>query len=257
MKHVPVLGLLTLAAVPLLTIVSPAGLEEPGCVAHWRFTNGVKGVASGQDQVMFDVSGHDQNGLAVGGPVFQRVESDRFGLGLQFTDDRQRVFVPDDAAFALTDSLTLEAWVRVDSYIASPSRLGYIVFRGDDRPGFDPWFLGVRDSGQLVFLIADELNHNAAVVSPEPLPLGRLIHVAGTFDGSSGQLQLFVDGERVASSDTSLRPAGVLGGPGAGIGIGNVQSGGDQGFRGLIGEVRVCGAALPPERFLIGRRAVR
>lgn len=257
MNHASVLGLLTLAAVPLLCVDHAAMPEEPACVAHWRFTNGVKDIASGQDQVMFDVSGHDQNGLAVGGPVFQRVEGGSFGLGLQFSDDRQRVFVPDDAAFALTGSITLEAWVRVDQYIESPSRLGYIVFRGDDRPGFDPWFLGVRDSGQLVFLIADELNRNAAVVSPQPLPLGRLIHVAGTFDGSSGQLQLFIDGERVAGTDTSLRPAGVLGGPGAGIGIGNLQSGGNQGFRGLIGEVRVCSAALPSERFLLGRRAVR
>jgi len=97
--------------------------------------------------------------------------------------------------------------------------------------------------------VADELNRGAAATSPAPLPLGRLIHVAGTLDDTTAVMSLFVDGERVATTDTSIRPAGVFGGDGAGIGIGNLQSGG-QGFRGLIAEVRVCAAALPPARFL-------
>jgi hypothetical protein len=77
------------------------------------------------------------------------------------------------------------------------------------------------------------------------------VHVAGTLDNETGVMSLFVDGERVAATDTSIRPAGVLGGEAPGIGIGNLQSGGNQqGFRGLIAEVRVCAAALLPERFL-------
>lgn len=251
MNYRPVLALIALLAAPFVASTGNARpTAEPSCVAHWRFQNGVKDVAAVQNHLILDSSGNDQNGLAIGGPVFRRVNLPTGNLALEFTRDDQRVFVPDDAVFELPRSLTLEAWVRVDHYSMSISRLSLIVLRGDNRAGLDPWFLGVLDTGQLVFLVADELNRNAGVTSPAPLPLGRLVHVAGTLDDETGLMSLFVDGERVATTETAIRAAGVLGGEGPGIGIGNLQSGGPQAFRGLIAEVRVCAAALPPERFL-------
>jgi hypothetical protein len=161
--------------------------------AHWRFQNGVKDVPAASGHVVLDSSGNDQNGLAIGAPVFRRVGLPVGNLALQFAADEQRVFVPDDRAFEMRGSLTLEAWVRVDRHGGSGTSLGYIVFRGDDRAGLDPWFLGVADTGPR--------------------------------------------------------------GDGIGIGIGNLQSGSNQAFRGLIAQVRVCAAALVPERFL--RAALR
>jgi beta-galactosidase len=250
MMHRSVLGLLALAAVPFAVTHTTRPAAEPSCVAHWRFQDGVRDVPAGQNRVMQDASGHDQNGLAIGGPVYRRVDLPGGNLALEFGSDPARVFVPDDEAFELTGSLTLEAWARVDRYTASPGHPSYFVFRGDDRPGFDPWFLGVAESGQLVFVLTDELGRTAVVASPAPLPLGRFVHVAGTFDAEAGLLSVFVDGERVATSDTSIRPLGTLGGPNPGIGIGRLQSGGGTRFDGLIAEVRICAAALPRERML-------
>lgn len=251
MNHRSTAGILTLAAVSLLatTVTSPPR-DEPTCVAHWRFQNGVKNMAASPQGLIADSSGNNQHGLAVGGPILRRVSLPTGNCALEFTGDDDRLFIPDDEAFELAGSLTLEAYVRVDRYSDSPQRLSYIVFRGDNRAGLDPWFLGILDTGQLRFQIANELNHPAMTDSPKPLPLGELIHVAGTFDHEAGVLSLFINGECVATNDTDIRAAGHLGGSSPGIGIGNLQCAGNQAFRGLIAEVRICGTALPPHRFL-------
>lgn len=140
--------------------------------------------------------------------------------------------------------------MRVDSYTATHGHPSHIVFRGDDRPGFDPWLLGIKESGQLVFLVTDELGQAAEVVSRAPIPIGRFVHVAGTFDVERGLLLLLVDGKPVASLEASIRPMGALGGPNPGIGLGRLQSGGGARFDGLIVEVRIIRAALGPEELL-------
>lgn len=219
-------------------------------VAHWRFQNGVKGTPAGSSHLIVDSSGNDRHGLAFGGPVFRRVELPSSNQALSFDGHDDRVFVPDDPLFHLTGSLTLEAYIRVEGYPGHALNLSYIVFRGDDRPGFDPFFLGIAESGQLVFLIADALNRGTVVRSPRPIPIGRLVHVAGTFDAETGAQSLWLNGERVAGTHTEIRPAGPLGGTGPGIGIGNTQTPSMQAFCGLIDEVRISGAALDAEQFL-------
>lgn len=254
MKRSATTGLLLLATAPFASVATSFAPGEPACIAHWRFQDGVRDVAAGQRMVLRDESGHDYHALAIDGPVFRRIEYPGGNLGLEFADGTQRVFVPDDDAFATEGSLTLEAWIRVDRYSDSAAHHSYVLFRGDDRPGFDPWFLAVRDSGQLMFAITDALNRSAAVTSPAPLPLRGIVHVAGTFDADLGVVALFVDGACVATADTAVRPAGRLGGTSPGIGIGGLQSGGGQRFHGVIAEVRISGEALPPERLLVAGR---
>jgi hypothetical protein len=249
-------GLLALAAASLLAPSQPATSDEPACVAHWRFENGVRDIAAADNHRIVDHSGNGQNGFAIGGPIFRRVELPTGNFALEFQDDGDRVWIPDDPGFELGGSITVEAWIQVDRLVATAHQR-QIVFRGDARPGLDPWFLAVRDTGQLVFQIADGCHHHAVVTSPTPLPIGRLVHVAGTFDHELGRLQLFVDGAVVATTDTDVRPAARLGGDEACVGIGNLGHGGDQGFRGRIAEVRICAAALSPESFLLAVRRRR
>ncbi|HEX5052342.1 MAG TPA: LamG domain-containing protein [Planctomycetota bacterium] len=258
----PTTGLLALclpfALLHLATNTAPRTATTGPCVvAHWRFQNGVKGTAAGPAQLIVDSSGNDQHGIACGSPCFERVDLPSSNLALLFRGGDDRIFVPDDAVFRLTGSLTLEAYVRVDRYPVCAARQSQIVMRGDDRPGFDPWFLAIHESGQLLFWVANGLNEGTCVASPEPIPLGTLVHVAGTLHAETGEQSLWLNGERVATTQTSVRSAGALGGPGAGIGIGNLQSGGDQGFRGLIDEVRISAEALTPDRFLAPPRASR
>lgn len=235
---------------PTPTPTSTPAPQEPTerqCVAWWRFQNGVKNVAAVTNHLIEDSSGNDQHGLAQGHPHFRRVALPDSNLALDFAGDQQYLFVPDDELFQLTGSLTVEAYVEVHAY---PGFASQIVFRGDDRGGFDPWFLRLADSGRLQFVVTDDRNESALVESPEPLPLNRWMHVAGTLDDATGQLRLYVDCVQVAATKTAVRAAGVLGGAQPGIGIGNLAYGGNQGFRGSIDEVRISAAALVPEQLL-------
>ena len=124
------------------------------------------------------------------------------------------------------------------------------MFRGDDRLGFDPWFLAVLESGRLRFLVADALSNTSMLHSPEPLPTGKLVHVAATLDDRTGKQSLFINGKRVATIKTEIRACGALKGSGAGIGIGNRQSHSNEAFTGTIDEVRISAEALLPSQFL-------
>jgi hypothetical protein len=170
---------------------------------------------------------------------------------MEFDATGDRIAIPDDTAFQLTQSVTLEAYIRIDAYPINPAGLAQIIFRGDSRLGLDPYFLSLQNSGQLRFLITDAANSDSIVVSPSPqLPLNELLHVAGTIDDSTGSQSLYINGSLVASSTTTIRPFGILTGPNPGLGISGLQVDGDQYFDGLIDEVRISDAALNPAEML-------
>lgn len=225
----------------------PAGLPVVG---HWRFQFGIQGVPARSLIFQQDASGNDRHAYVVGEPLYRTVQLPSSNLALAFDGDDDRLFVPDDPVFQLTHSFTLEAYVQVDRYPNGPSKLSQIVCRGDGRAGFDPWFLAVGAAGQLVFGVSDAFNQLTVVCSPEPLPVGRLLHVAGTLDDATGEQIVYLDGRQVASAKTSIRSCGPLGGPEPGIGIANLPQASDQGFRGTIDEVRITAAALAPAQLL-------
>jgi len=220
---------------------------EPRIVAHWRFQ---KGAAGGTSQSIEDASGNDRHGRAIGGPKYCPIELPESNLALSFDGLDDRVFVPDDDLFHLTESFTIEAYIQIGQYAGEAAGMSHIVFRGDNRLGLDPWYLAITVSGQLKFLVANAKNKASIVLSPKPLPTGQLLHVAATLDHETGQQSLFVDGKRVATTESKNRAFGPLGGRRPGIGIGNRQTHSNQAFRGVIDEVRISAEALNPAQFL-------
>jgi hypothetical protein len=90
-----------------------------------------------------------------------------------------------------------------------------------------------------------------SITSPD-VTLNAWHHVAGTLDGSTGAMRLYVDGVLMSQTTTAMRPFAPLTGPLPGLGIGNVQSGNySEYFPGLIDEVRISDTALTPDQFLI------
>ena len=148
------------------------------------------------------------------------------------------VQIADEPAYALTNSLSIEAWIR-------PRGDGYNIFwRGDNRPGTDPYVLSMGGNNILGFLINDAAG-NAASVSA-PLVYNQWWHVAATLDGASGLLSLYTNGTLAAQITTSVRPFGALIPQDApGIGIGNVNDGSNNfPFQGDIDEVSLYNRAL-------------
>lgn len=184
------------------------------------------------------------------GPKYCPVELPESNLALSFDGGDDRVFVPDDDRFHLTESFTIEAYIQVDRYARETVGMSHIVFRGDNRLGLDPWYLAITASSQLKFLVADAKNIASVALSPKPLPLGRLLHVAATLDHRTGCQALFVNGERVATAESTICAFGPLDGRYPGVGIGNRQTHCGQAFCGLIDEVRISAEALNPAQFL-------
>ncbi len=224
-------------------------------IAWWRFQEGPPNTAATGTGTIID-SANGFNGTPVGAPVYVNVSlpqgSASPSLGLRFDGAASRIFIPDNPAFYLTNSLTIEAFIRYDG---QPNGVYWsqILMRGDDRFGVDPYWLGLDPSGVLTFEVDTAVLYvSSRLTSQTPIPRNVFLHVAGTLDGATGQQRLFINGLEVASTNTTVRPFGPLEPTQTpGFGIGNVQSPNYiEYFDGVITEVRLSDVALPPSEFL-------
>src|ERR1019366_356382 len=129
-------------------------------------------------------------------------------------------------------------WIR-------PRGDGYSIFwRGDNRPGLDPYQIGMLGNHSLAFYITDANGNNDSLGIT--LVYGAWVHVAATYDGSIGTLSLYTNGVLVAQKTTTIRPFGnLIAGDSPGIGIGNVNDGFNNfPFLGDIVEIALYSRAL-------------
>jgi hypothetical protein len=141
--------------------------------------------------------------------------------------------------------------MTIDAFIDPTTTSGVmqIVFRGDDRTGFDPYQLYLAN-GQLGFAVNDD-SGGGATVGAAFSNVNQWTEVTGTLDDSNGAMNLYINGNLVASTTTTVRPYGTLTGPNPGLGIGDVESSTySENFSGLIDEVRISDKALTPSQFL-------
>jgi WD40 repeat protein len=166
------------------------------------------------------------------------------GQAFKLDGVNDRVQVADSPSLALTNSLSIEAWVRADS--APSPQQGEIFFRGDDRGGLDPYSLSLQSNGQLRWEVVS--GPGATSVSAN-MPLGQFVHVAGTLDDATGAMQLYLNGVLVSQTTTTVRPFGNLD-PASNPGIGIGNHGGypttphNFPLNGLIDELKVYDHAL-------------
>lgn len=238
----------------LIAVGQSVPVPASDVVADWRFQEGSAGQPAGGP--IIDSSGQGANGTAFNGPTYssnvpfatvpQTGQADN--MSLSFNGVNQRVFVPDSPSFALTHSLTVEALVDVTG-----SQGGYVLFRGDNRGGLDPYTLSIQGSGSNLyanFSINNAANAWAGVSAPIAGP-NQWLDLVGTLDDATGIMRLYINGAQVASTVTSVRPFATLDpSQQPGLGIGSLQSGAGNFFQGLINEVRICDVALTPDQFL-------
>ena len=146
--------------------------------------------------------------------------------------------IADQPAYALTNALTIEGWIR-------PRGPGYyIFFRGDNRPGLDPYGLSMQGNNTLLFGITDQNGNGAQVTTT--VAYNVWTHVAATLDGSTGTMTIYTNGVFAAQTVTTVRPFGALvAGDSPGIGIGNLNDGSNNfPFWGDIDEIALYGRAL-------------
>jgi beta-lactamase regulating signal transducer with metallopeptidase domain len=146
--------------------------------------------------------------------------------------------VADRPEFILTNSLTIEGWIR-------PRGNGYcILSRGDNRPGFDPYTISMHVNDHFTFTIADQNNANATVETI--VPYYHWTHIAAVLDGETGTMSIYTNGQLAVQTHTDIRPLGeLIPSRNPGLGIGNVNDGFNNfPFIGDVDEIALYNRAL-------------
>jgi RHS repeat-associated protein len=214
---------------------SNASLSVTPWVPSYRPTNGLVGWWRGEDNGMDSFGGHDAL-------VMDDISYTPGVLGQAFHCDpaigTPRILISDCADFQLTNSLTIEGWVR-------PHGPGYVVFwRGDDRAGLDPYTLSMQNNNTILFSICNASNDTVSVQTP--IPYNNWTYVAAVLDGSAGTITLYTNGVVAAATTTIVRPFAQLEPlDDPGVCIGNVGEGGDNfPMYGDIDEIALYSRAL-------------
>ncbi len=199
-----------------------------GLVGYWAAENNALDTA-GAAQV--------NNGTLLNGTAFA---AGQVGQAFSFDGVNDRVQIADSPSFQLTQSLSLEGWIKVNALPATIEAM--IFFRGDSRGGLDPYVLMLNPSGQLQFRISSE---TAGAQIQAPVSIGQFIHVAATLDDSTGLMSLYQNGVLAAQASTAIRPFAALDPTqNPAVGIGNANSTYNAVFTGLIDDLKLYDHAL-------------
>jgi hypothetical protein len=138
-------------------------------------------------------------------------------------------------------SLSIQGWIY-------PRGQGGIFFlRGDDRAGLDPYQFELNDASHPGTVGFDlENSANQVVTLRAPVQLNQWQHVAGTFDGTTGDMRLYINGSLASQTTTTLTPLTTLDPAyNPGIGIGNVEGTfNDFNFNGYVDEISLYSRPL-------------
>jgi len=209
---------------PLLTRRLTSTPPPAGLVGWWSFDE------SPDTPVAYDASGHRLGGELLG---VERVEG---VVGGAIECDGGVVVVPDSPLLSVSEAVSIDCWVRTD---AAGQHNRWIVNRvhgGGESTGYR---LGLLHGKPCFEVPQTDWSHH--LTAPDDLPLGRWVHLAGTYDGRT--MRLYVDGVEVAALE---RPGRVK--PNHfDLVIGGFAAGSPAHFTGRIDEVRLSSRVLTPE----------
>lgn len=184
-------------------------------------------------------NGSDMTGANNGTLVGATAVAGQVGEALNFNGADQKVAVPDNDALKLTNSLAIECWIF-------PRANGFILFRGDSRPGLDPYALTIELTHELQFLVTSASGESMFLRTPGAVPMNQWLHVAASLDGATGDARVYLNGTLAAQTNTTIRPFRDLDsnyGPGLGIG-GHAGNYDYFSFDGTIDELSIYNRAL-------------
>ncbi len=206
---------------------------EAGAVAtlYWPFKEG-----SGQTTA--DMSSHNNTGTLIGGVSWV---PGRFGNALLFDGSTGYVDAGNDPSTNITGSLSMSAWVRMNS-AAQDQKVG--GNQDNITGGYKMAIFGQR----VEFELHDINNHgtsNRNVAGGTIMATGVWYHLAGVYDGTAGTISTYVDG--VLDRQVSGVPTSALASTAGHFQMGRepwVRGGNNRYFDGTMDDVRVYNRAL-------------
>lgn len=177
-----------------------------------------------------------------------RVIKTQWGATYDFSGPKSGLHFGDLRPLKISDSITVSLWINPRSYV-NDGPGAQILFRGDDRSGVDPYSLVIHGDGTINFSIQNEFQKGVHVSSE--LPLQRWSQVTANWDSETGFLKMWLNGELVAMTKTSIRPFSDLDRAFApGVTVGNVQNDlgpHNQPFNGMLADLRLYRGAWTPD----------
>jgi N-acetylneuraminic acid mutarotase len=111
--------------------------------------------------------------------------------------------IPNAASLNPADGLTVAAWIQLAALPhGSPSlpSSGFDIF-SKDNPASGPYVLRVQGDGSVTFHVWTTVTGFTFVNSgPGKVSVGTFAHTAGTYDAATGQLCVYVNGDRTCTS---------------------------------------------------------
>lgn len=219
------IALIAALAFACLALLAP-GANAAGLVAAYSFDE-----SSGS--TVHDLAGSAQDGTLEGDTAW--TPEGKYGSALEFDGAGDLVRVADAAALDLTDSFTLEAWVRPDKL----EKWSPVFGKDDAGPPSTGYGLFAEVSGGPRGYIAASNGETANAAGTSPLPTEEAwTHLAFTHDGAD--LRLYVNGQLADTTSTSLAAATTD----ADLQVGHSSTFSGTYFDGLIDEVRIYDRAL-------------
>lgn len=197
----------------------------------------------------------------------QYPEQSKDNTGGKFASAKDAIVVKstDDLNFAIGDSITMEAWVNVESI--GSGQMPYLIGKGRHKNGIDQNYamrLKADESGtHLGFLFSSEGPENDSAESPKrewhrwwssmSLPKGEWHHIAIVFTfGKADSLRAYIDGQRTTGTwdmGGKTNRAPVVNDSDLVIGTGYLRSA-SQTFKGSLDNVRIHRRELREETLL-------
>jgi hypothetical protein len=187
-----------------------------------------------------DTSGYFNTGN-VRGAVFPAANNGLFGKALVFGGDGDHVEVPHNSSLDPVNSISVEMWIRPSAPVDCDGNNNYRMLLGKGDLGSGSYSI-VFEEGERFQARVRAGGVMRSIVSDRGIPVGEWSHVGFTYDGTTGAMRFYVNGE--VAGEASYAPATLsgssaplrIGGPG---GARSMCPNGDGAFQGDIDEVRI------------------
>lgn len=215
-------------------------LTNTGLVGYWSLNDGSGTIAT-------DFSGKRNDGTLVSSPTWV---NGKFGNSLRFSGSNY-VSISDNPSIR-PSSITVSAWIKANS-VTTGVRAGFVskwflsaLWGYSIETGLASCNNGAGDAARtgikFMFRSTATASDFCAFSNLSEIP-GTWQHVVGTFDQSSGDAKIYIDGALISTVD---KAPGTLHQPLSPLGIGAINDSGSWGkyFNGTIDEVRIYNRTL-------------
>lgn len=167
----------------------PTGLLD-NLVGYWRLDDGMGSA------VAYDSSGRGNEGVLHAIDPNSAWVIGRSSRALEMAHTGWVQVPPSPSIDAITDSITLSAWVNLESAIGTAERWATVLSRQTGKTNYQHYHIALYMSGlPSLFLIT--VSGYVVIHAADPVTLGVWTHMAGVYDGRTARL--YVNGTEVAS----------------------------------------------------------